>query len=152
MDGNTMIPAGTSYSVLGRGNRRVLDMRPRARPSPAQEDSFPWSKLRFGYAINSADSAKVDIKAGTIFKGKSPPLSVAATTVTIAALSYIYVQCDWNITLGTIGVQVALPVPDDDYFRRPLFQFDLSGGLASLSLICWMGGNIDLTTVYMANA
>lgn len=116
-------------------------------------DPYAWLKiLRFGYSINTTDAAKVDVKAGSIFKDKITPLSVAATTITITTLSYIYVEADIpDLTAGTIQVQAPLPVSDDTYFRRPLFRFNLSGGAAVISELCWTGGNIDLTTIYGKN-
>jgi len=144
-----MIVSGNNYPVPGRYNRKVLDMRPMVASKPAAAE-FSYSLYRFGFTPNATDINKVDIKAGSIFKGKATPLSVVAATVTIAELSYVYVECDMNITAATIGVQVGLPVHDDTYLRTTLFRFSLVGGVATLQEVCHLG-NIDYTTIYMAN-
>jgi len=115
---------------------------------PDDSEDFPWDELRFGYVIGyEGDPAYVTINEGTIFKNIQTPLAISETPVEITEALYVYAECTWLLTSGTIQTSTTVPVHDDDYFRRWLFRFDLVGGVATRTEIGWMGGNMDISAV-----
>ena len=123
-----------TYPVPGRMPRRVIDLRPKARPrstgSGGSTTPSSWRKV-------SVDSAtmKVVVGEGWLYAGTGDPIVVPQTEVTVsggtvANPAYIYLEHTWGSSTAAIATSSSLtkPKPDQTFYRVALHSFYTSGG------------------------
>ena len=123
-----------TYPVPGRMPRRVIDLRPKARPrstgSGGSTTPSSWRKV-------SVDSATMEVVIGTgiILHGLRTPIVVPQTTVTIAggtesAPAYVYLEYSWGGAGASIHptTTTTFPRPTSLVFMIPLHSFYVDNG------------------------
>lgn len=100
-------------------------------------DSFSWDALAFGYAQSGA---VITIHAGSIRLHGIGNYSVAEDTVTLTgATEWVYVQQAKTSGAATIEHSATEPLSNTTYRKLPLYLFEATAGVYSLSRICHMG-------------
>jgi len=116
-------------------------------------DSFPWSKIGFGYGLNpdGDNPLEVIVYSGELHHGARTPIVVADTKgpmVDDTANQYVWLEYVFGAATAIVaGPSTAKPVTDVTTFRKWLFRFTAADGVTGLTAIGNMG-NIVIPGAY----